>query len=335
MSSGLFDSLRLPVMAAPMFLISGPRLVIAACRAGIAAGFPAANARTTADLDDWMTEISSAFGGGEDAAQHCWAINVLVHKSYERFDAELALLRKHKPPFVITALGDPSRVYDAVRGYGGKVFTDVISLRQAQRAVAAGVDGLILVCAGAGGHTGTLNPFGFVRAVREFWSGPLILAGSIADGVSVRAAEALGADLAYIGSPFMATDESLASDEYCRALIEASADDIVASRAVTGVLANWVAQSLKAAGWTDDVLSAPAKPDFSGDLNAANKPWKHLVSAGHGIGRISRTLSVGEYVDCLIREYQDTVTHERERVSRTHREPAKVPSSIKGTEHAV
>jgi nitronate monooxygenase len=288
--------LRIPVVAAPMFLVSGPELVIAASRAGAIGSFPAPNARTVDDLEAWCTGIAGALA----PEGLPWAVNAIVHSSYDRLADELAVFARHRPPLVITALGSPRRVLDEVHAYGGLVFADVATPAHAQKAAAAGADGLVLVCAGAGGHTGSFSPFAFVREVRAFWDGPLILSGAIGDGRAIRAAELLGADLVYVGTRFIATRESLASEAYRQMLVEAQMADVVLSSEVTGVPANWLAASVAAAG-------APAAPaagvDFSGTISE-RKAWKHIWSAGHGVGLVREVLGVAELVDELAVGYE-------------------------------
>ncbi len=296
----LIAGLRLPVIAAPMFLISGPDLVIAAGNAGIIGAFPAPNARTIADLDAWLaritTELSAA--GRPDS----WAINMIVHPTYERFEAELDLICEYRPRIVITALGSPRRPLDRVHGYGGAVFADVISVEQARKAVDAGADGLVLVATGAGGHTGQLSAFAFVEAVRQFWPGPLVLGGAIGSARGIRAAKILGADLAYMGTRFIAARESLVSDENRAMLVKAGASDIVTTSAITGVPANWLRDSLDKAGFTPEMLAVAKKIDFS-NLHGDTKAWKTIWGAGHSVGTTERVETVAEIVDALAADY--------------------------------
>lgn len=232
------DGLRLPVIVAPMFLVSGPDLVVAASRAGLVGAFPAPNARTVGDLDAWCGDVARRAG---DAT---WALNLVCHRSYDRLDAELEVVDVHRPPVVITALGSPEAVVDRVHRYGGVVLADVGTPTHARRAAEAGADGLVLVCAGAGGHTGRYSPFAFVRDVRRWWDGPLVMAGAVTDAAGIRAAEALGADLVYMGTRFLACRESLISDRYRRMVLDAGLSDVVLSDRITGVPANWLAASL-------------------------------------------------------------------------------------------
>ncbi|MCC5868252.1 MAG: nitronate monooxygenase [Gammaproteobacteria bacterium] len=296
--SALKHRLRLPAIAAPMFLISGPDLVLAACRAGIIGAFPAPNARTPDILDQWLTQISGAL----TAADAPWAANLVMHSSYARRQEDLDLVVKHRAPIVITALGSPRDAVEAVHGYGGLVFADVNSVEFAAKAAKTGVDGLVLVAAGAGGHTGQMTGFAFVDAVREFWDGAIILGGGISTGRGVRAAEVLGADFAYLGTRFIATRESLASDEYRQMVVAASAADIVCSPAITGVPANWLRPSLVAGGYDLERLAAAKPVDFGMPQEGA-KPWKNVWSAGQGVGVVREVVSVADLVERLAGEY--------------------------------
>lgn len=296
----LIAGLRLPVIAAPMFLISGPELVIAAGKAGIVGAFPAPNARTINDLDAWLVCITSelvAVGRSDN-----WAINMIVHPTYERFEAELDLICHYQPRIVITALGSPKRPLERVHAYGGAVFADVISVEQARKATDAGADGLVLVATGAGGHTGQLSAFAFVEAVRRFWSGPLVLGGAIGSARGICAAQVLGADLAYMGTRFIAARESLVTDENRAMLVKASASDIVTTSAITGVPANWMRDSLDAAGFTPEMLAVAKKIDFS-NLHGDTKAWKTIWGAGQSVGTTERIETVAEIVDALAADY--------------------------------
>lgn len=284
-----------------MFLISGPDLVIAAGKAGIIGAFPAPNARTIDDLAQWLLRITSEL----DAAGRpgMWAINMIVHPTYERFDAELDLICKYKPRIVITALGSPARPLDRVHAYGGAVFSDVITPTQARKAVDAGADGLVLVANGAGGHTGQFSPFAFVEEVRKFWDGPLILGGAIGGAKAICAALTLGADFAYMGTRFIATRESLVSDANREMLVRSTMTDIVMTPAVTGVPANWMKESLELAGFTADMLEQKKKIDFS-NLHGDTKAWKNIWGAGHAVGQTRSVQSVERLVDELIGQYR-------------------------------
>lgn len=303
--SNLVRALSVPVLAAPMFLVSGPRLLVACCRAGIVGSLPAPNARTLDGLDRWLAQIVDELGAAR-AAGECvapWLLNMIVHSSYDRFAGELELVRRYRPPLVSTALGSPARVLDEVHGYGGLVLADVTTPAQARKAIAAGVDGLILVCHGAGGHTGSYNPFAFVAEVRRFWNGPLGLAGAVSSGRDIHAAQVLGCDFAVVGTRLIATAESQAEDAYRQMLVDCSMDDLVASKAVSGVLANWLRPSLERAG-IDPAGEGKAGIDFSGDIASANKAWKHVWSAGQGVGQIERSASVAALVEELRQGYR-------------------------------
>lgn len=297
----LYAQLRLPVFVAPMFLISGPDLVIAAGKAGIIGAFPAPNARTIEDLNKWLLRITSELAAAGRTGM--WAINMIVHPTYERFDAELDLICQYQPRIVITALGSPKRPLERVHAYGGRIFSDVITADQARKAIDAGADGLVLVASGAGGHTGQYSPFAFVEEVRSFWDGPLILGGAIGSGRAIRTALSLGANFAYMGTRFIAARESLVSEENRDMLVRTRMADIVTTAAVTGVPANWMKESLDTAGFTAEMLEVKKKIDFS-NLHGDTKAWKNIWGAGHSIGQTRSIQSVQEIVDELCREYQ-------------------------------
>lgn len=297
----LDGEMRLPVFVAPMFLISGPDIVIAAGKAGIIGAFPAPNARTIDDLAAWLPRITSELKAA--GREGMWAINMIVHPTYERFDAELDLICEYKPRIVVTALGSPGRPLDRVHAYGGKVFSDVISPDQARKAVDAGADGLILVASGAGGHTGHYSPFAFVEEVRGFWDGPLILGGAIGGARAIRAALTIGADFAYMGTRFIASRESLVSEDNRAMLVRATMRDIVTTTAVTGIPSNWMRESLEAAGFTPDMLEVKKKIDFS-NLHGDSKAWKNIWGAGHSVGKTRAVQSVAQIVDELAEEYR-------------------------------
>jgi nitronate monooxygenase len=282
-----------------MFLVSGQDLVLAACRAGIVGAFPANNARTVDTLEQWFATISRTLP--PDAPP--WAVNIMVHRTYSRTAEELELAVKYRAPIVITALGSPKAIVDTVRGYGGLVFADVNSVTHARKAAAAGVDGLVLVSAGAGGHTGPISAFAFVPEVREFFDGVIVVGGAIGSGRAIRAAEVLGADLAYLGTRFIASTESMASAEYKSMLIEAGAEDIVLSAAISGVPANWLKASLIRAGI--DPTAPPARPEMNlgRPEDTGKKKWKDVWSAGQGVGVIHAVEPVGAIVDRLVNEY--------------------------------
>jgi nitronate monooxygenase len=309
--------LRLPAIAAPMFLISGPELVLAACRAGIIGAFPTPNARTVEILDQWLGRIS----GGVQASDGPWAANLIMHSTYARREQDLALVVKHRAPIVITALGSPRDAVEAVHDYGGLVFADVNNLEFAAKAAAAGVDGLVLVSAGAGGHTGQLSGFAFVDSVRTFWDGIIVLAGAISTGRGVRAAEVLGADLAYLGTRFIATEESLASAEYRQMVVDCDARDIVRSAAITGVAANWLKPSLVRAGYDPAALADRDRVDF-GNPQQGVKPWKNVWSAGQGVGAVEAVLPTAQLVEELAHQYEEACALPMRGGHRTPREGA-------------
>jgi nitronate monooxygenase len=292
------ERLRLPAIAAPMFLVSGVDMVLAACKAGIIGSFPANNARTLDELDRWMETIKATLPA--DAPP--WAMNIMVHRSYARWEEELELVLKHRPPIVITALGSPSAVVDAIHGYGGLVFADVNSLTFARKAAATGVDGLILVASGAGGHTGPISGFAFAPAVREWFEGTLVLGGGIGSGRAVRAAQMLGADLAYLGTRLIACEESLAVPGYKQMLVEATAEDIVTSAALTGMPANWLKASLLAAGYDAEGLKSKAEINLGRPEDAA-KRWRDVWSAGHGAGQVKAIEPLAAIIDEMAADY--------------------------------
>jgi len=291
--------LTLPLVAAPMFLISGPDLVLAACREGVIGSFPTPNARTVAVLDEWMDKITRGLGA-KDAP---WAANVVVHRSNARLDEDLDLVVRYKAPLVITALGSPRAIVERVHDYGGLVFADVNSVPFARKAAAAGVDGLVLVAAGAGGHTGQMTGFSFVPAVREFFDGPIVLGGGITGGAGIRAAEVLGADLAYMGTRFIACTESLAAPEYRDMLVGSTVEDLILTRAITGVAANWLKPSIARAGMDIDAMEKNPDIDFT-DPQSGAKRWAQVWSAGHGVGMIDRVETVASLVARLREEYE-------------------------------
>lgn len=296
--SHIADRLRLPAIAAPMFLVSGVDMVLAACKSGIIGSFPANNARTLDDLDAWMAQINRTLSA--DAPP--WAMNIMVHRSYSRWEEELELVLKHKPPIVITALGSPVAVVEAIHSYGGLVYADVNSLTYAQKAATTGVDGLILVASGAGGHTGQISGFAFAPAVREVFDGTIVLGGGIGSGRAVRAATMLGADLAYLGTRLIACEESLAVPGYKQMLVEASAEDIVTSAALTGIPANWLKASLAAAGYDAEGLKTKATIDLGRPEDAA-KRWRDVWAAGHGAGEVRAVEPLAQIIDGLARDY--------------------------------
>ena len=294
------SELRLPVIQAPLFLLSGPEMVIASCRAGIVGSFPSPNARTPEILEDWLIEITSALKGTSRVAP--WAINLVMHRSNPRRHADLELAVKYQAPLVITALGSPEEAVEAVHGYGGKIYADVNSVEFARRAAATGVDGLALICAGAGGHTGQISPFAFVEEVRQFFDGEIILSGAVSNGRAIYAAEVLGADYVYMGTRFIPSHECLAADNYKQMVVDASAGDIVTSDSVTGVKANWLKNSLLNAGY--DLKNMPPAGDIN-FLEAAGdvKRWRDIWAAGQAVGSITQQQSIKDIVDQLEQEY--------------------------------
>ncbi len=299
-------NLKLPVICAPMFIVSNPDLVIAQCKSGVVGSFPALNARPMEMLDDWLLRIKRELAADPQAAP--FAVNQIIHPSNARLEHDMALCVKHEVPLVITSLSAPTAIVPRVHAYGGLVFHDVISVRHAQKAIEAGVDGLILVCAGAGGHAGTLSPFALVGEIRKFWDGPIALSGAIASGSSILAAQAMGADFAYIGTRFIATREANAVAAYKQALIDAAAGDIVYTPYFTGVHGNYLKQSIVAAGLDPANLPVRDKSamDFgtaAADSNGA-KAWKDIWGAGQGVGAIDEILPAGEVVARLQDEYR-------------------------------
>ena len=299
----ILQRLRLPVICAPMFIAGNPRLVVEQCRAGIVGSFPALNARPKEALDAWLTEIEQALAGQPDAAPY--AVNQIVHKSNDRLAHDLEVCIRHKVPITITSLRAPNDVIPAIHAYGGIVLHDVISVRHAEKALEAGVDGLILVCAGAGGHAGTLSPFALIGEVRRFFDGPIVLSGAIASGDAILAAQAAGADLAYIGTRFLATPEASVPERYKDEILKSSAADIVYTDLFSGVHGNYLRHSVVSAGFDPANLprSDPAKMNFGSGSGAEKKVWRDIWSAGQGVGQIDRVMPVAEVVAQLAREY--------------------------------
>ena len=292
-----FDTLRLPVFAAPMFLVSGPEMVIAACKSGIGGAFPTTNCRTVEDLDGWMARIADALKPGDAP----WIANLITHSTNARLAEDLRLVAQYKPPVVITALGSPKPVMETVKAYGGLVFADVISMTLAKKAAAAGVDSLACVSAGAGGHTGHLSPFAFISAVREFFDGYIAVGGGVGDGAGIAGAVAAGADFVYMGTRFLATTESMAQPAYKQMVIDAGPDDLVVSDSVTGTNASWLKPSLRAAGQDPDNLGRPAVRDYAS--GGDTKRWRDIWAAGQGIESVKAVEPVADVVSQLEREY--------------------------------
>lgn len=304
-----FERLTLPVVAAPMFLVTGPELVLASCRAGIIGAYPTLNCRSPEALERCLEGLTSALAKEPSAAP--WAANLVVHSSNPRLPADLELVVRYRAPLVVTALGSPRSVVDAVHGYGGLVFADVASPLHARKAAAAGVDGLVLVCAGAGGHQGPLAMPAFVGEVRQFWEGPLVVAGTIANGAALRSAQLLGADLVYVGTPFIAAEESLASEEYKRMVTSSTAADIVLSAEFTGAPANYLRASLARLGHDPQQPASEKEMNASEALDAA-RPWKDLWSAGQAVGQVRHLEPVAAKVARLRDEYRAAVRAEHE-----------------------
>lgn len=300
--------MRLPLIAAPMFLVSGPDIVLAACAAGICGAFPAPNARSIEALEQWLLRVTSgraALAAGV-APVGPWALNLVTHSTYDRLGAELDLVDRFQPPLVITALGSPAPVVARVHAYGGLVIADVNSVALARKAAAAGVDGLALVCAGAGGHTGRISAFAFVPAVRRFFDGIVIVGGAIGTGGAIRAAELLGADLVYAGTPFIAASESLASDAYRDMVVRASLEDLVLSRALTGADAYYLRESIVAAGLDPDSLVGKERVNWTNSQGQI-KAWKDVWSAGQGVESVRAIEPVAAIVRRLEAEYAEAV----------------------------
>lgn len=300
--------LRLPVVAAPMFLVSGPEMVLAACKAGIIGAFPTPNARPVDVLEDWMRAITEGLATARaedpDAVIGPWAANLVTHSSNTRLPEDLALIAKYQPPIVITALGSPKPVIEVVHGYGGIVLADVVNLTLAKKAVAAGADGLACVCVGAGGHTGSLSPFAFVSAIREFFDGLIVVGGGIADGFGVAGAIAAGADLVYMGTRFVPTTESMAKPEYKQMLVDCSVDDIVVSSGITGTAASWLKPSLLVAGLDPDNLPATPPRNYDSNNSLKTRKWVDTWTGGQGLGAIKAVQSISEVVDGLEAQYR-------------------------------
>lgn len=306
--ASLLGRFRVPAIAAPMFLVSGPELVIAACRAGVAGTLPALNARPAAQLDAWLGEIDAALArcGRDQPAAPCapHGVNLILHASNDRLQEDLATIVRHRVPIVITSLGHPGEVVKAVHAYGGLVFSDVIHAYHARKAIAAGVDGIIAVAAGAGGHAGGQGVISLVREIREFWDGVLVAAGSISDGAAVRAAEVLGADFAYMGTRFVATRESMAPQAYKQMIVDCGAADIVYTDAISGANANFLWPSLQQAGYDRDALAVSAGKGKLHDMSEEARAWRDVWSAGHGVATIHDIPTVAQLVDRLADEYR-------------------------------
>ena len=297
-----------------MFLVSGVELVAAACRKGVIGAFPTANCRSSEELDGWLVEMEhkgARYAGETGAPIAPLCPNLIVHRSNIRLHDDLNILLRHKPELVITSVGSPAPVLEPLHDVGALVFADVASVRHAERAAAVGADGLVLLTAGAGGQTGWLNPFAFVRAVRGFFDGPLVLAGGISDGQALRAAQVLGCELGYMGTKFIATDESMADERYKQMLVSSTADDILLTRAFTGLQTNMLRPSIVAAGLDPDALPERGGIDIAKDIDVAARDqrprrWRDIWSGGHSTSGLTRVMSVAELVDQTSLEYHST-----------------------------
>ncbi len=309
--SNLPPSLRhlpLPIIGSPLFIISNPKMVIAQCQAGVVGSMPSLNARPAELLDEWLAEITETLAAYNqahpDKPAAPFAINQIVHKSNDRLEHDMQVCAKYKVPVVITSLGAREDVNQAVHSWGGVVLHDVINNKFARKAIEKGADGLVAVATGAGGHAGVKSPFALIQEIRQWFDGPLALSGSISTGGGVLAAQAMGADFAYIGSAFIATNEARASDAYKQAIVDGTSDEIVYSNLFTGVHGNYLAPSIRAAGMDPDNLpeSDPSKMNFGGDKT---KAWKDIWGCGQGIGAVSKVQSTADFVAQLAREYQE------------------------------
>ncbi len=308
--SSFQNRLSLPLIGSPLFIISNPRLVVEQCKTGVIGSFPALNARPAEVLDEWLTEITAELERYQKENPNKpvapFAVNQIVHRSNDRLQHDIAMCVKHKVPVVITSLMAPTEVVGPVHSYGGLVFHDVTNIYHAKKAIEAGVDGLILVCSGAGGHAGNLSPFALVSEIREFYDGTIILSGSMSSGRDVLAAQAMGADMGYMGTRFIATQEARADDAYKQMLIDCSADDIVYSSLFTGVHGNYLKPSIEAAGMDPDNLPEADKStmNFGSGGNTSAKAWKDIWGAGQGIGRIKDVPTTAELIARFVEEYE-------------------------------
>jgi len=321
----LFQHLRLPVIASPLFIISVPQLVIAQCKAGIVGSMPALNARPAELLDDWLAEITETLAAHDRAHPEApaapFAINQIVHKSNDRLDHDMAICAKYKVPLTITSLGARTEINDAVHAWGGIVMHDVINDRFAHKAVEKGADGLVAVASGAGGHAGTTSAFALIAEIRRWFTGPLALSGAIATGDAILAAQALGADFAYIGSAFIATEEARAAEAYKQMIVDSTSDDIVYSNLFTGVHGNYLKPSIRNAGLDPDKLATSDPSAMNFGTNRV-KPWKDVWGCGQGIGAISAVQPAGQVVARMAREYATA----RARIAVPLRQPEAVPA---------
>lgn len=309
----VLQNLRIPVIGSPLFIVSNPNLVIEQCKAGIVGAFPSLNARPESMLDEWLdritTELDEHTAKNPDRPAAPFAVNQIVHKTNNRLEQDMEMCVKYKVPVIITSLGAREEVNQAAHSYGGVVLHDIINVRFAKKALEKGADGIIAVCSGAGGHAGTLSPFALIQELREFFDGPIALSGAIANGGAVAAAQAMGADLGYIGSAFISCHEANAQDGYKDMIVDSKAGDIVYSNLFTGVHGNYLAPSISNAGLDPNDLpeSDPSKMNFGSGGNTASKAWKDIWGCGQGIGAVKTRLSTADYVDILAEEYQAAV----------------------------
>lgn len=317
------DRLRLPLIVSPMFIASGLNLVIETCKAGAVGTFPALNQRTSQGFEDWLIEIKNRLSDWETSTGKKTApfgVNLIVHKSNPRWQADLDICVKQQVPLVITSLGAVAELVDAVHSYGGLVFHDVVNARHAANAAAAGVDGLIAVCNGAGGHAGTTSPFALIAEIRQFFAKTVLLAGSLSHGRDIAAAEIMGADMAYMGTRFLATAEANVTDDYQQMIIASQASDIIYTPKISGVNANFIRHSIEAAGIDPKDLTPKAELDFGSELDIDSKQsstdkkaWRDIWSAGHGVGSIKQVHSTRELVDNLVAEYHQAISQQQQR----------------------
>lgn len=309
------QNLQLPIVAAPMFLISGPEIVIACCKAGIVGTFPALNQRTSEGFEEWVVQIKTELARwenetGKKAAP--FGVNLIVHQTNPRVEADLKICVKHRVPLIITSLGAVSQVVQAVHSYGGIIFHDVIKKRHAEKAIEAGVDGLILVSAGAGGHAGTLNPMAFVNEIKGIFDGFILLAGAMSTGNDVASAMQMGADLAYMGTRFINTKEANAPKEYQEMIESSETSDVVYTAAISGVAANFLRKSLEAGGIPPEMWESKAKIDFGKELNTEAKAWKTIWSAGQGVTSIHDVSSVSDLIEKMKTEFKNAIKRQAE-----------------------
>ena len=306
--------MRLPIFAAPMFIVSGPELVLSACKAGVAGAFPTPNCRTTEELATWMAEITrgldEARARDPEAVIGPWATNLITHSTNERLAADLALVERYKPPIVITALGSPKPAIEVVQSYGGLVFADVVNIALARKAAEAGVDGLACITAGAGGHTGHLSPFAFISAVREFFDGWVAVGGGVTDGAGIAGAIAAGADFVYMGTRFLPSAESRAANAYKKMVIECGPDDLIVSAAITGTPASWLAPSLRQRGLDPTALTVPGVRSYDAGSDV-QKRWRDLWACGQGLQTIRKIEPTAAIVQKLADEYSRAATRFR------------------------